>query len=351
MPLSNRNAVLRPRMTASQRTDDGGYPAVHRPGTRRDLVASVYDRLRRDVGVVQRQVRLRRDTAGVARAVRTHLRLPSLPRMGGQCWAIMMVKDEADIIASTVRHTFRQGVDGVLVVDNRSSDRTRDVLDRLAAELPVFVGDDSYVGYEQAVKMTILADEVRRRGARWVVPIDADEYWFGEARTLRDVLAKSRAPIRVARIFNVFPADYEAGSWKVDTRPHPRHKVTYRPTRASALEMGNHDVYRTGRVEAGVSIVHVPWRSLAQFTRKSRNGAAALQQSSLGDWAGSHWRRLGAASDRELAVAWRRIVDEEDLPGTVWQPRGRTVPFDFDSLAAWREVARILNRAKQAPSS
>ena len=50
--------------------------------------------------------------------------------------AVTMVRDEADIIETTVRHMLTQ-VDVVIVADNRSVDGTREILDSLPGALPL----------------------------------------------------------------------------------------------------------------------------------------------------------------------------------------------------------------------
>ena len=52
--------------------------------------------------------------------------------------AVTMVRDEEDVIRSTVAHMLDE-VDAVIVADNLSTDRTREILDDLLA-LPVDPG-------------------------------------------------------------------------------------------------------------------------------------------------------------------------------------------------------------------
>src|SRR5215467_10211508 len=97
--------------------------------------------------------------------------------MTGGVAAVMLVKDEQDIIETTIRHLLWH-VDEVIVADNVSSDDTRDILDRLAYDgLPVQIHQDTEVGYYQDRKTTGLAMEALARGHRWVIPVDADEIW------------------------------------------------------------------------------------------------------------------------------------------------------------------------------
>ena len=95
-----------------------------------------------------------------------------------------MVKDEADIVAATVAHMCGQ-VDAVIVADNNSTDGTRDILDGL----PVTVVDDPDPAYYQSRKMTALAGRARVEfDATWVIPFDADEWWYSPHGRIADVL-------------------------------------------------------------------------------------------------------------------------------------------------------------------
>ncbi len=57
--------------------------------------------------------------------------------------AIMMVKDEADIIGHTLDHLHAQGIDHVVIADNMSTDNTGFILQR----------------YESAGWVTVIEDD------------------------------------------------------------------------------------------------------------------------------------------------------------------------------------------------
>ncbi|MCI6233159.1 MAG: glycosyltransferase family 2 protein [Selenomonas sp.] len=104
--------------------------------------------------------------------------------------AIVMVKNEMDIIESFVRHTLGFA-DLLIVADHKSTDRTREILEALKEEgLPVLIEDVAVARHAQAETMTRLlwlaADEHQ---ADLIVPLDADEFLVptGEA-AVRDVL-------------------------------------------------------------------------------------------------------------------------------------------------------------------
>jgi predicted O-methyltransferase YrrM len=101
--------------------------------------------------------------------------------------AIMMVRNEADIIRTNLSCHLASGIDQVLVVDNGSTDGTGAILEEYAASGPVHVlsrpGE-----FRQAEMTTELAREAYLRGARWVLPVDADEFWWVPNGRLKDVL-------------------------------------------------------------------------------------------------------------------------------------------------------------------
>lgn len=112
------------------------------------------------------------------------------PRAPMSALAISMVKNEADIIEACVRHNLHF-VDLFVVIDNGSTDGTRQILEALRKEgLPLLIFDDPVFGYFQSEKTT----EVYRR----VVPVfqpelvyllDADEFIRAPDRlNLEDVL-------------------------------------------------------------------------------------------------------------------------------------------------------------------
>jgi len=282
------------------------------------------------------------DQTALLERLRASLSLPALPtrrRRRGEIWAISLVRNEADIIESTIRHLLAQGVDRVLIADNLSSDATPEILARLARTAPVHVGRDSEPAYYQALKMGLLADRARRSGADWIVPFDADEFWFGGAGTLADHLRRSGADVLRADLHNLFPI--RAGSkvggdgWRLQRRPHVRGKVAYRTHPAAVLAAGNHEVERPGVAATGLKIVHVPWRSEEQFRRKAMQGAAALAATNLSLDTGFHWRHLATLDDDAIGRQWRQLLAGESVEGIEWSPTGDSVAAPVWDWRTW----------------
>jgi glycosyltransferase involved in cell wall biosynthesis len=248
--------------------------------------------------------------------------------------AVLLVRNEADIIEATVRHHLRAGVDEVLALDNGSTDGTSSVLERLAARHPVRWSVDPGP-YRQSELTTGLAEEARARGATWVLPVDADEFWWSR-RSLpavlgvlpRDVAAVSapvvnfvqrrsqrrrtsravaRMTLRVDRA--VAP---EAGPASVASGAVPFVAVAYAPkwiSRASpglVIHAGNHAVSGAdGHLVASdeISVLHAPLRSAAVLEDKARLGDR-IREAGFGDGEAWQIRRWSSMERPDLRREW-----------------------------------------------
>jgi hypothetical protein len=235
--------------------------------------------------------------------------------------AVAMVRDEEDIVVPVVEQLFAQGVDRIWVADNMSSDKTRPLLEELAARYPLTILDDDEAGYYQSDKMSALARRAYDAGATWILPFDADEWWYGVGGTIAERLA-----VCDADVVKVYGYDHLAQPFDPD-EPNPIvrmgwrrpttqtwPKVAFRAHPDVYLHMGNHDVEREGRRTTGLlEYRHYQYRSLEQMARKVRQGKAAYEASTVHELHGTHWRTLGGFTDDELQKEWERLLDEQGL--------------------------------------
>lgn len=254
--------------------------------------------------------------------------------------AVTMVRDEDDIIEHTVAHMLQQ-VDAVIVADNLSTDGTRAILDRLAVDWPhILIVDDYDPAYRQSEKMTALAHRARSEfGADWVVPFDADEWWYSPhfdrvgdalaevpsdwwvaAASLYDHVATGRDP-------DVDNPIVRLGHRRLTEAPLP--KVAARYGEDLVIEQGNHGAtytVRPGVLGPLLVVRHFPYRSLEQLLRKIRNGSAAYR--AAGDTIpatfGAHWRQWGdlleANGEDAIEELWRTWYWQPDGTGLIYDP-------------------------------
>ena len=236
---------------------------------------------------------------------------------------ITMVKDEIDIIHTTIMHMLTQ-VDGVIAIDNNSTDGTYEVLKSLLADRKFC---DTWIdiepGYYQSLKMTGLAKiAMQDFNADWVVPFDADEIWtpIPNFQTIKEVLEAHHDSYGIVpgyiydHVATGFDPDIKNPVERMIYRrrePLPLNKVACRTAKDLVIEQGNHwakyDIPARACDPAFI-IHHYPYRSVEQMIKKVRNGGKAYL--AMGDDVpenvGSHWRNWYTWSDDQIAECFRK---------------------------------------------
>lgn len=230
--------------------------------------------------------------------------------------ALMMVKNEIDVIESNINYLLTQDIDDIYVFDNLSTDGTTEKLYTLSFYDKVTVKTDPEVAYYQADKMNSWANDIFQEDIDVIIPIDADEIWYSKESnyTLGEVIKNTDADVFVASSEDYIPTIFD-NSFEPNFIKRIKHKkvnsdsfngVAFSNSSNFWLDMGNHDVlnHPGKRVFDKIGIRHYQYRSFDQFVNKVRNGKKAYDQTNFPDYMGSHWRKLGSMSDIDLKKYW-----------------------------------------------
>lgn len=294
-----------------------------------------------------------------------------------------MVRNEVDIIRVNVLHHLSLGLDCLLIVDNGSSDGTDREFQRLSRDKRVRWHRDHspWTDYRQSEIITGLAREAFRQGADWVVPLDADEFWWAPEKNFREVLARSAAgAIRVEVVNFIQRRDQERASPEallymtrrvaqpmgpaercrelVEARQIAFVEMMYPPkwiSRASEtieIAPGNHAVSGVEGPHADsdeIICLHAPLRCRSALEAKAdvgRRQEEAGWPDGLG-WHTARWYRLQAegALDAEWA-ANSYAGDSIDVHGTrrqvIFDPTLRDVAAPWIRRPLWKRIRSLL---------
>ncbi|MEO8216956.1 MAG: glycosyltransferase family 2 protein [Acidobacteriota bacterium] len=146
-----------------------------------------------------------------------------------------MVRNSADTVALNLLHHLHGGIDVMYVVDNGSTDGTTEILQRFAERFPVHWRSDEG-GFRQDEVMTALARQAAADGAAWIVPIDADEFWWCRG-DLREELENTSAVALECKVVHFIQQRTVTGMRPVNlltmTRRVAQSRATWREARGS----------------------------------------------------------------------------------------------------------------------
>jgi hypothetical protein len=221
--------------------------------------------------------------------------------------AVATTRDEEDVIEASIRNLLAQGVGLVLIAD-ASTDGTRAILWRLGRETGrVQWSVDTDRHHEQQEWIDALAATAHDEGAEWIVPFDADEFWFG-----LDLLNALDPAVTVAQATLWNHRDWENKIIPVERLP----KVAYRWSPEARIAPGNHDVSLAGAREMVLEVRHLPYRSEEQFIRKVQERNRTLSPAARERGDGTHHTRLEGLDADELRAAYAEWCSQP----TVYDP-------------------------------
>jgi Glycosyl transferase family 2 len=237
-------------------------------------------------------------------------------------FAVSRVRNEEDVIVPWARHLLAE-CDGLVVADNLSTDRTRLLLAQIAEEDPLLLlTDEPEMAYWQNRTMDRLAAVAAEMGAEWIVPCDADEWWYcPDGRRIADALANDPREAVAANMWTMVPQasddPSEVDPFRRIVWRHRTHtsfpKVAYRWAPGRHIGMGNHGVAGlSARADGTLEIRHVPYRTRDQARAKVIHGRTALEATDMTVNIGDEWRALGALDDEGFDGWWANFTDCHD---------------------------------------
>ena len=222
--------------------------------------------------------------------------------------AHMIVRNEDDIIQSTIEHNIEKGISGFIITNNGSTDKTRQILSKIPEVLKIY--DEPSVLNDHSAIMTKMAREAAEYNPDWVLNIDSDEFWNGidalkkETNEVLEVFKLyHHFTIQDNDSFNVnnFPYYLDCGL----TRPNPR--IIHKPSKNIIINHGNHGVSNYKGEITPIDKIHINHyciRSLNQFKKKTEKCKRVI------DFIGNEWGELHDIHFNHWKL-WSQCVNRE----------------------------------------
>lgn len=234
---------------------------------------------------------------------------------------VMVVRDEADVIAQNINFHLQFGVESFVVTDNGSKDGTREILADFARQLgkSMVVIDDPEPVHNQSERVNRMIKIAKRDyRPRWIIPSDADEFWYPISGSYNSEV-DGRKNILACYWHNFLPRQNTRWQEFTDVGEMPGYhgqmsKLFCLAWGLRGMYTGNHDSRSIPRISArseNIRIYHYPVRTYEQFERKVVQGHRATLKASYSAEDSSiwHWKEYYNSWEQgELLQVYERLA-------------------------------------------
>jgi glycosyl transferase family 2 len=252
----------------------------------------------------------------------------------------LVIRDEEDIIKENLDYHLAAGVDFVMIADHQCCDRTMDIVRDYERQGYASVQSQPEPGYYQGRWLTQMAKEAfERHAADWIIPGDADEFWWVEnGGTLKQALepVPASVPALGAARHNFVARSGQNGAGFLASMTFREvsslnalgarlpGKVCFRARRDLIVRQGSHALIVNGEVvkpatTANLTILHFPIRTKEQFVARVKVHGEAYRQTDLPPDIGAAKRRLYdlLKEDGLKAYLGEKMLSDNDLTAAV----------------------------------
>jgi glycosyltransferase involved in cell wall biosynthesis len=187
--------------------------------------------------------------------------------------ATLLARDEEDIIARNIEHHLEHGVSQIILTDNMSKDRTREIAAKYKEVVEIIEAkEDDHRQSEWVTRMARLACKLK---PDWIIHLDADELWCGLSQ-LRTIQGEAFGSTKM-----FLHPPHTSGDMRhylnFEGLGLPGEcKIGHRPNENVVIDHGNHGCNLKVDYTTYVWRHHYPIRSCKQFIRKTVDGHEAL---------------------------------------------------------------------------
>ncbi|WP_010630782.1 glycosyltransferase family 2 protein [Sporolactobacillus vineae] len=252
-----------------------------------------------------------------------------------KAFCVGMIKNEADIVESYIRYHLNI-FDGLVILDNGSTDRSLDIIRSLQSEgLPVYLDQDASLEYVQGDKTTELIKRTFDQfGPDFIFPLDVDEFliapeYSGNPRKLINNLSTAKvyylereytyAPVNLNENELFIPQRLTFASPIKDYWPKVVVSKKIMDAYSPSITGGNHDLIfdkrniRTQKLQS-LKLRHFPYRSLEQLKSKITVGwMNTLASYNYSEGFNYHWHALfDELKKNNFTIAVDAISDHQE---------------------------------------